>query len=255
MSTALSLPPARNHLAEDVVDKAQSIVKALPVFVSKQQFATTLVVTCNQLDVDKISDSKSVLISAFNCAAIGLIPGSQLGHAYMIPRKGRCNLEIGYRGFLELAFRNKHLSQVYGDVVLQGEEFDYWVTTDGPQIMHRPLIDRDPTQARQTATHAYCVYGTTVGGKGLRVLSRSQLNKIDSQKHVWLSDYFEMARKSALRRAAKDWNCVTQMLYAIDLDEKAELGIKQELLPGVEDAIEEGKTSFSLDDIPDEEEE
>jgi recombination protein RecT len=248
--TKLILPPAKNKLAEQIAAMMDRMTIALHPSVSPQQFATCLVVTVNQLDPSKVSDATSVLVSAYNCAAIGLLPGSQLGLAYFIPRKGRCNLEIGYRGFLDLAFRNDHLKSIHAECVFEGEEFDWYVDSDGPQIMHRPDPDRDPSQARTLTKQVYCVYRTKAGGRGARVMTRAQINKIDSREHVWFSDYYEMARKSAVRRAAKDWRVTLHMSQAMDLDEKAELGMVQHLLPGLKAEVVD--TTFSLDDIPDE---
>jgi len=254
-STELILPAARNQLAESIIKVMDRMEPVIHPVLSKQQFATTLVVAVNQLDPSKVSDANSVMIAAFNCAAIGLLPGGQLGLAYLIPRKGRVNLELGYRGFQELAFRNKHLKDVHAECVFAEEPFSWSITQDGPQLSHEPDPDRDPTQARELTRLVYCVYHTGAGGAGVRVVTRKQLDKIDSRKHVWASDYYEMARKSGIRRAAKDWQVSIDMMAAMHLDEMAEIGLQQQIVPRAVAALEamqkSSSASFSLEDLPD----
>lgn len=252
----LILPTPKTPLAQSIVNVMDRMEPVIHPVLSRQQFATTLVATVNQLDASKVSDAHSLLIAAFNCAAIGLLPGGQLGLAYLIPRKGRVNLELGYRGLLELAFRNKHLRSVHAECVFTEEPFEWRVTQDGPQLEHRPDPDRDPTRARELTRLAYCIYHTTQGGHGVRIVTRKQLDKIDSRKHVWASDYYEMARKSAIRRAAKDWQMTIDMMQAMHLDEMAEVGEHQQALPKAAEALEtlEVKASYSLEDLPDVEE-
>lgn len=244
MNSSLIIPKAQNEYATKVADRIDDILTiASPdvagSFDRRQQMATALVVAANELKKDSCYPS-SVLMAAFHATYVGLTPGSALGLAYFIPRKrkredrlARCQLEIGYKGFLDLAFGNQFLERCHAEVVLDGEEFKYWVDADGPQILHdipnpleRPIKN---THIRKHVRGAYCIYHPRSGGRGIRWLTRDQLDEVDTKSNVWASNYFEMCRKSAIRRAAKDWKLTQQMANAITLDEQAERDDDQDI--------------------------
>ena len=79
----------------------------------------------------------SVCAALVNCASLGLIPNTPEQHAYLIPRKGECNLEIGYRGFLHLMTRGGAVSHVDSGTVHKGDTYE--LQKGDPVICwHRP---------------------------------------------------------------------------------------------------------------------
>lgn len=239
------LPGPRNEYAEKIREAVDRLTAALPPGHDRHQFAVALVGSAN--DITKDVDMRSVLICAFNAATIGLLPGKALGLCFFVPRKKMCNLEIGYQGYLDLAFRNDHLVSCHAEAVISDEQddFSYWVDSDGPQIHHKPLLDRVVT--RDNLIGAYCIYKTRRGGRGIRWLNKSQIDKSDSKQHVWNSNYYEMVRKTPIRIAAKDWKKTITLANAVLLEEQADQGIPQTILdPTIE--IEPVK-QFSLKDL------
>ena len=54
------------------------------------------------------------------------VPGPSLGQAWMIPRKGQAEFQLGYKGVLNLAYRSPLIAAVRYGVVRKGDEFQ-WV--------------------------------------------------------------------------------------------------------------------------------
>lgn len=74
------------------------------------------------------ADPLSMLGALMNCAAMGLEPNTQLGHAYLVPfenkRKGIVEVQviIGYKGYIDLARRSGSLVSIHADVVYEDDE-------------------------------------------------------------------------------------------------------------------------------------
>lgn len=246
----LILPEARNNGAELVVKKADSISRRLPNGIDPQMFLATCISELNESCGDCVPASSAIAV--INCAMLGLVPGKALGHAYFIPFKnyktGRkeTTLVPGYKGYLELAFSNDFLKCIHTDVVLRDELFDQWVDVGGPQLRHQVPLERQLIKANVTA--AYCIYQTVKGGHGLEIVTRAELDKTDTQKNVWKSDYIAMARKTAIRRAAKSWRTTRQLGMAITLDEQADRNETQTNFST--EIIGEEPGRLSLKDLP-----
>jgi len=246
-TTALILPRSFTPEAETVSPQAEKILTALPPGVNREYFAVSMISAFNEMA--ERCDKWSTLMSAFNCAAVGLVPGSALGHAYFVPFKDknqklhRCVFMPGYRGFLELAFANNFLVQCDPQVVLKGEDYRFFHNTDGPQVEHDFPVDRD--LHRDNVIAAYCTYKTRFGGRGVVCVTRQELDRVDTGRNVWKYDYVAMAMKTAIRRAAKRWRCTREMGMAINLDEMQEVGKIQDLGNMPQDRTE----SFSLKEL------
>lgn len=221
--TELALPDPKNDGAALIANCVDRITPRLPPGVDPTNFVMACMAEANALT--RPCTAKSVATAAFNSAVVGLIPGSALGHAYFVPYGKECTLVIGYRGFLDLAFASGFLVSVHAEVVLNGEQFRHWNNADGPQVEHEIPLERDVQ--RQNVAAAYCTYRTRGGGHGVVVVSRGELNKVDSGKNVWKSDYVSMAKKTAIRRAAKEWQLTSRLARAVELDEQAERGATQ----------------------------
>ena len=207
----------------------------------------------NALPVD--TAPPTVVATAFNCAIVGLIPGKALMHAHFVTFKKnnvpQCQLMIGYRGFLELAYGCKFLKDVQCEVVLTDETYRRWNDSNGARIEHELPIDRKVEYAAVQA--AYCIWHGVAGGTGISVISRRELDKVKTKAEkkygsVWGTDPIAMALKTPIRRAASRWKMTDRMGLAVTLDGLAEVGEPQpSQVPDDEPARP------SLKDLPDHE--
>lgn len=199
--------------------------------IDHQAWVASLILELNGLTQELTP--RSVAVAATNCAFLKLQFGKTLGQAYIVPfrnkaasqRQGRdihdATLVVGYLGYIELGMRSKFLKDIHVDVVLNGEEFSYWKDETGPRLLHRPdLMERNPS--RENITGAYVIYHTVDGGSGIRYVSRQEINKVDSNRDVWRSDFAAMCRKTAIRRAAQEWKRSTAVAHATFIEDQAD---------------------------------
>jgi len=240
MGIDLILPAARNELAKYVSAEIDRIVPLLNTgALDRQQFAAAVIVAANELK-EASCTPESVLISAAHAAMIGLVPGRMMKLAYFIPRKlrksdpkARCNLEISYQGYINLATRNNYLRWVYADLVLQGEEFFVGVRGSRPVIEHAVPPERvlSAKAVRDRLVGAYCLYETATGGLAHRYMSRAEINDVEKRGGpLWRGEFYPaMVRKTPVRAAANYWRLTAELSLALRLEEQAELGEPQNL--------------------------
>ena len=153
-------------------------------------------------------DKGSICLSIMTASQLGLEVASPLGEAYLIPRKGLCQLQIGYKGYLKLLRNSGEIRTVIAECVYDGEAFTVEVDTtrdNSIEVKHSPdyLGARDPRRI----VAAYCIVQTKDGGRYVAVCSRSEIE--DRRKRgasgmgrssPWDTDYGAMARKTAIRK-------------------------------------------------------
>ena len=224
----IELPSPQHDGAKLFMERAHKLTQILPDGIAARQFITSLITEVNSTAL-KSCTTESVLKSAFNLTVLGLTPGAQLGHAHLVPFKTRgvaqCQVVIGYKGWLELAYGCDFLRDVQCEVVLKGEAYRRWNTIDGAQIEHEIPVDRDESWANVQA--AYCVWHSKGGGRGVSVVGKDALDKLKKRGNVWSTHPIPMAMKTALIRAAKSWQLTTRMGQAITMDDMAEAGKDQ----------------------------
>lgn len=249
-------PPAKNALAGYFVENVHRIQSVCSSSLDFKRFVASCIIALNDLKSTENLNQGSALIAALNCAHIGLMPSKQTGHCFFIPRKGRLNLEIGYKGYIHLAVTSGYLSVVHAEVILRGEHFEHYVDEDGPKLRHDVPLDRDLRSAsvRENYVGAYCVFRTRDDKRGMRVLPKERIAKVDSGRDVWKDDPYSMIRKTPIRRAASDWVLSEGLKAALELDTMTDRDEVQGLVESLrqERLLSEnaGTKSFSLDDLP-----
>lgn len=177
----------------------------------------------------------SFLACVLNCAVIGLEPNTPLGHAYLIPRNNNrtkkvdCTLQIGYGGMLELSYRSGLLKSVDAEVVYEGDDFQYSLGLK-PYLRHVPSAAAD--REDKPVTHSYAIFRMSGDSEHFTVLSKAQIEKRRARSAAaldgpWVTDYAEMAKKSAVRAGWKYIPKSSEMARALVLDEAPERGVSQ----------------------------
>jgi recombination protein RecT len=170
----------------------------------------------------------TVLGALMSCAQLGLRPGV-LGQAWVLPfydsksRGHKAQLIIGYKGFVELAYRNPNVASVIGRTVYEGDTFEVDYGLDD-NLIHKPSMTGD----RSTPIAHYAIFKTANGGRAFWVMTEAEMQawkekyapRNRSQKIVgpWVSDYEAMARKTTLLRLAAWMPKSTELAYAIEVD-------------------------------------
>lgn len=173
----------------------------------------------------------SIVRSVMQGAELGLVPGSALNHAYLVPFKNGntwdAQLIISAQGLTELMYRSGLVAFVTAEVVYQGDIFEYELGLD-PKLRHVPT---DETIDPELITHAYMVVGLKDGSRVFRVMTRKGIDRIKERSpsarqgfSPWKSDYAEMARKTVIKNGSKYVPKSIEVARAIALDTAQETG-------------------------------
>lgn len=197
-------PKARtNTLMEALTSREQTFQSLLPEGMKAAWFfgevRVALARTAKLLDCDIVS----MVDALTTCAQLGLSPSGRLGSAYLIPYKTKCTLVIGYRGYVDLAYRSGDVASFHAEVVYEKDTF---LHREGlsPVLEHARTEEDNPGSLR-------CVYAIARmkdGGVAHVVMLRREVLAIKARGNggssgPWVTDEGEMWKKTALRRLIK----------------------------------------------------
>jgi recombination protein RecT len=141
-----------------------------------------------------------------SCATAGLVPNDVSGECYILPYKNVATFQISYKGLLQLAYRNKDITDIQAVCVWQDDEFEVLRGTEN-KIIHKPSFDRIPTRAEEKdKLKAVYAVATVNGNMRFEVMSKSEIDKIQSEVKTdkfWGKWYGEMAKKTVVKRLLK----------------------------------------------------
>jgi recombination protein RecT len=178
----------------------------------------------------------SVLKAVWDAANLGLEPSGILGEGYLVTRWNRelqaheAQFQPGYRGLAQLARRSGQITAIDWAVVFDEDEFS-WAEGTSPSITHVPARTRDE---RSQPTHAYAWARDLHGQVYIAVLDRAEIEHVRSKSPAknsgpWVSDWPEMAKKTAVRRLCKKLPLSPEIQRAVALDDAAELADVEEI--------------------------
>ncbi len=196
---------------------------ALPKHMNANRMVRLVLTELRRTPRLKECDALSFCGAIIQSAQLGLEPGNNLGHAYLLPYGNECQLIIGYRGMLDLARRSGQLMSIQSNIVYENDffEFEYGLS---PKLKHIPA-----RKERGNIIYVYCCASLKDGASQFEVMSIEDVNKIkisskSSNNGPWKTHPEEMARKTAIRRVFKYLPISIEMAQAITLDEAAERG-------------------------------
>lgn len=174
---------------------------AMPKSMTPDRLTRIVMTECRKTPALLKCAPESFYGAVLQCAALGLEPGSALGHCYLLPfgngkdKQGRPNAQliIGYRGMID--------------------------------IEHIPASVAD----RGKVTHVYAVAKLKGGGVQFEVMSRAEIEKVRTSSKAgnsgpWSSHWEEMAKKTVIRRLFKYLPVSIEAVRAVEIDEKTDRG-------------------------------
>jgi recombination protein RecT len=220
---------------------APNMQAALPKHITAERMARVALTACQMTPALLDCDRQSLALSVLAASALGLEIGNGLGHAYLIPFKGKAQLIVGYRGMIDLARRSGQLSTIYARVVSKGDAFSYAFGLDD-KLEHVPSLE-----SAGEVTHVYAVAKLRDGGRQFDVMTKAEVDAIRKRSlsggnGPWVTDYEEMAKKTVIRRLFKMLPVSVEMQRAVSLDEQAEHDSGQQFGDFIDtSAVEEDK--------------
>lgn len=212
-------------IKEYIVAMKDGIAAALPSVMTPERF--TRIALSAVSNNPKLQDCtpQSFLGAMMTAAQLGLEPNTPLGQAYLIPYKGKCQFQLGYKGMIDLAYRSGNVSIVQAHAVYSNDKFEYELGLE-PKLRHVPA-----TGCRGDATHYYAMFRTKDGGFGFAVMDRDEV-LAHARKYSqsfgsgpWQTNFDEMAKKTVLKKALKYAPMKSDFVRALAGDES----IKEEI--------------------------
>ena len=235
-ATAAAKKPGKT-IRDHIQNMQGEIAKALPSVITPERF-TRMVLSALSTN-PKLGECTpiSFLGAMMQAAQMGVEPNTPLGQGYLIPRwNGKkkvmeCQFQLGYRGLIDLAYRNDVMG-IKAEVVYANDEFDYELGMN-PVLRHKPAL-RD----RGEPIYFYATYHTKNGGNGFSCMSvedvREHAKKFsDSVKNgsfsPWVTHFEEMAKKTVLKKCLKYAPLSTDFHRALSTDETIKTTISDDM--------------------------
>ncbi len=230
--------PVRRMLAKNMT----GISAALGSYMAPERFLAAVVAYCRvnpDLADPRKADPSSLLLAVMRVAHLQLYPDPILGQAYIIPRKGRAELQLGYKGTLALAYRSPLVSAVRYGVV--GPD-DHFVFRDGRSwvLEHEPCEDGWPDNMDQVRA-AWTIIELRSGGSLPRVMYRAEIlrhkERGQGSQPAWQTDPSPMSVKTVLADACRRGPFEGEIGRAFAMDHLGEIGKGQPPTTAEERAI------------------
>lgn len=218
-------------IADLIKAMAPEIKKALPEVITPERFTRMALSALNTTPKLQECTQMSFLAALMNSAQLGLEPNTPLGQAYLIPYNNKgvmeCQFQIGYKGLIDLSYRNPQMQIISAQAVYENDEFEYELGLN-PKLEHRPAL-----RERGEVKLFYGFFKLTNGGFGFEVMSKTAMDAyareyskaFDASFSPWKSNYEGMAKKTVIKQALKYAPLKTEFRRAFSTDET----IKREL--------------------------
>jgi recombination protein RecT len=169
----------------------------------------------------------SIVRATLRAVELGLIPGSALQEAHLVPFGSECQMIPDYRGLCKLAYNSGYISSIDAGAVYEGDEFVYERGLH-PILKHVPSDEEDATKVK----NVWCVIRLVTGGVVTDVMTRKQIDRIRNKSRAknngpWVTDYAAMAVKTVVKRALKLAPKSGELSKALYADDEADTGMKQ----------------------------
>lgn len=220
------------------------IRRALPTVITPERFTRIALSALNNTPALQQCTPMSFLAALMNAAQLGLEPNTPLGQAYLIPYKNKGNLEcqfqIGYKGLIDLAYRNGQIQTIQAQAVYEHDFFEYEYGLE-PRLVHKPAFSD-----RGDVIYFYAIFKTVNGGFGMAVMSKADMDlyaktyskAFDSSYSPWKTDYESMAKKTVIKQALKYAPIKTDFQRALSTDETIKKEISDDMFSVKNEEIE-----------------
>ena len=155
-----------------------------------------------------LNNRQSVVNAVTNIAAIGISLNPAKRQAYLVPRDGRICLDISYMGLMDLAMATGSILWAQAEPVYANDAFALNGFDKPPTHTYNPFA-----KDRGDIVGVYVVVKTADGDYLTTCMSRDEIDGImnrsqsvkSGKSSPWKTDYGEMAKKTAVKRAYKYW--------------------------------------------------
>ena len=215
------------------------IKRALPEVITVERFTRMALSALNTIPKLRECTQMSFLAALMNAAQLGLEPNTPLGQAYLIPYNNKgaleCQFQIGYKGLIDLGYRNPNMQIISAQEVYENDEFIYELGLN-PKLIHKPAL-----KDRGEVKLFYGLFKLTNGGFGFEVMSKSDIDQyakeysksFESSYSPWTTNYNSMAKKTVIKQALKYAPLQADIRRILSTDEsvKNDIGLDMTEIP------------------------
>lgn len=216
----------RDHLRSAAF--SDEVAKSLPSHLKPDRFVRIALTTMTKTPKLAQCDQASFFNALLTLSQLGIEPDGRRAH--LIPFENRkrgvteCQLIIDWKGLAELAMRSGLVASLHADVVRDGDIFEY---NAGVVCQHTPHFLRRDEEKPASAGEVYAAYAMARfkdGSSKADVLSIDEVNAVRSRSRAgssgpWVSDFNEMAKKTAFRRLSKWLPLSPEFRDAVEADD------------------------------------
>jgi recombination protein RecT len=177
----------------------EQFARALPKHLSPERFCRIAITALTRTPKLQECTQESLMKCLLDLSAFGLEPDGRRAH--LIPYKDQCTLVIDWKGLAELAMRSGIVAKLHADVVCENDEFTY----DLGEVKAHKIDFRKP---RGEVYAVYAMAQTKTGEVFVAVLAKDEVESVRKRSRAgtsgpWVTDWNEMAKKTAFRRLSK----------------------------------------------------
>ncbi len=208
----------------------QQVARALPKYMTPERMLRVAVTALKNNPRLLECAEGSLINSVTQAAELGLEVNSPLGYAFLVPYGDQCTLQIGYRGFIQLAHRSGKISFMSAEVVYEKDQFAVELGTNRG-LKHIPFMAGD----RGRKIGAYATVQFKDGTSDFEYMSSEEIGAVRARSMgarkkggPWDTDEAEMWRKTPVRRLAKRLPMTADdqsLLRAAVIDESNDAGV------------------------------
>lgn len=196
---------------------------ALPKHLNSERFTRIAITTVRQNPKLAECNAESLLGSLMTIAQLGLEPGV-LGQCYLIPYGTECQLQLGYKGMIELLRRTGQLSDIYAYTVYSNDEFslEYGLNRT---LKHIPAFTNP--DGRGEIVGFYSVAILKDGTRAFEYMTKQEIifheekyRKGKYKNSVWEKNFEEMALKTVTKKMLKWLPISIEMIENLRKDEQ-----------------------------------
>lgn len=199
----------------------EQFAAALPAHLSPERFARISITAISRTPKLAECTRESLMRCLLDLSAMGIEPDGRRAH--LIPFENRkngtveCTLIVDWKGYAELAMRSGIIAKLHADVVCTNDKFKFNLGEITAHVV-------DYSQPRGEVYAAYAMAVTTTGQTFVQVLTREEIDGIRKRSRSgnngpWVTDFSEMAKKTAFRRLAKWLPLSAEFRDAVDKDD------------------------------------
>ena len=210
MSNEVAKQESKKTIFDVIKGGEKQFAAALPKHINSERFTRIAITTIRQNpDLAKCSQ-ESLLGSLMVLAQLGLEPGV-LGQAYLLPFKNKkldtteCQLQISYKGMIELLRRTGQLTDIYAYPVYQNDlfEIEYGLQRT---LTHKPNMKEE----RGELLGIYSVAILKDGTRAFEYMTKKELEEHEQKyrlgqfkNNIWVKNFIEMGSKTVVKKMLK----------------------------------------------------